>query len=305
MARVNSFSGLTEFLAVAECGSFRAAAARLRVTPAAISQAVKALETRVAMPLFLRTTRSVALTEAGIGLLARLRPAATEIDGALGDLSVSRGQPAGVLRLSVPRIALELVLFPLLPHFRRAHPAIRIEVDVNDAFVDLLESGFDAGIRIGNVIERDMVAVRLTRNFQWCVVGSPDYFAARGKPRTPKDLLDHECIGYRFPAAKTVYRWQFREKGRDYSVDVTGGVVVNDHLSLVALAKTGLGLAYTADAVAERELADGTLQAVLRPYLPTTQGLHLYFPARSQAQPKLRAFIDFMTVRRSQAESTS
>lgn len=302
MARANSFSGLTEFLAVAECGSFRAAAARVGVTPAAISQAVKALETRVGMPLFLRTTRSVALTEAGTSLLARLRPAATEIDGALGDLSVSRGQPAGILRLSVPRIALDLVLFPLLPHFRRAHPGVRIEVDVNDAFVDMMESGFDAGIRIGNVIERDMVAVRLTRNFQWCVVGSPDYFAARGKPRTPKDLLDHECIGYRFPTAKTVYRWQFREKGRDYSVDVAGGVVVNDHLSLVALAKTGLGLAYTADPVAERELSAGTLQAVLRPYLPTTQGLHLYFPGRSQAQPKLRAFIDFLTARRSQAE---
>lgn len=305
MARANSFSGLTEFLAVAECGSFRAAAARLRVTPAAISQAVKALEARVAMPLFLRTTRSVAMTEAGAGLLARLRPAATEIDGALGDLSVSRGQPTGVLRLSVPRIALDLVLFPLLPQFRRAHPAIRVEVDVNDAFVDLMESGSDAGIRIGNVIERDMVAVRLTRNFQWCVVGSADYFAAHGKPRTPKDLLDHECIGYRFPAAKSVYRWQFRDKGRDYSVDATGGVIVNDHLSMVALAKTGLGLAYTADLVAQSELSVGTLQAVLRPYLPTTQGLHLYFPSRSQAQPKLRAFIDFLTAWRARAERAS
>lgn len=302
MARADSFSGLTEFLAVAESGSFRAAAARLRVTPAAISQAVKALETRVGFPLFLRTTRSVALTEAGTSLLARLRPAATEIEGALGELSASRGQPAGVLKLSVPRIALELVMLPLLPHFRRAHPAIRIEIDVNDAFVDLMENGFDAGIRIGNVIERDMVAVRLTRNFQWCVVGSPDYFAARGKPRAPKDLLDHECIGYRFPSAKTVYRWQFRDKGRDFSVDAAGGLLVNDHLTMVALAKAGLGLAYTADAVAERELSAGALQTVLRPYLPATQGLHLYFPGRSQAQPKLRAFIDFLTASRSQAE---
>ena len=298
MARLSTFSGLTEFLAVAESGSFRAAAARLQVTPAAISQSVKALETRVGMPLLLRTTRSVAMTEAGASLLARLRPAATEIEGALGDLTASRGQPTGLLRLSVPRIALDLVIFPLLADFHRAHPSIRVEIDVNDAFVDLLENGLDAGIRIGNVIERDMVAIRLTRNFQWCVVGSPDYLAAHGEPRRPKDLLDHECIGYRFPSAKTVYRWQFREKGRDFSVDVAGSVVVNDHLSLVALAKSGLGLAYAADAVAARELAAGTLHSLLRPYLPTTQGLYLYFPSRSQAQPKLRALIDFLIANR-------
>lgn len=305
MARISTFSGLTEFLAVAELRSFRGAAARLRVTPAAISQAVKALETRVGMPLFLRTTRSVAVTEAGENLLARLRPAASEIEGALGDLNAARGQPAGLLKLSVPRIALDLVIFPLLSHFHRAHPAIRVEIDVNDAFVDLMENGLDAGIRIGNVIERDMIAVRLTPNFHWCVVGSPDYLAAHGEPRKPKDLLDHECIGYRFPSAKTVYRWQFREKGRDFSVDVAGSVVVNDHLSLVALAKSGLGLAYTTDAVAARELSAGTLRAVLRPYLPTTQGLHLYFPSRSQAQPKLRALIDFLIESRSRMEGSS
>lgn len=301
MARTSTFSGLTEFLAVAESGSFRGAAARLQVTPAAISQAVKALETRVGMPLFLRTTRSVAVTEAGAGLLARLRPAATEIQGALGELSASRGQPAGLLKLSLPRIALDLVIFPLLPLFHRAHPKIKVEIDVNDAFVDLMANGLDAGIRIGNVIERDMVAVRLTRKFQWCVVGSPDYFAAHGEPRAPKDLLDHECIGYRFPSAKTIARWQFREKGRDFSVDAPGSVVVNDHLSMVALAKSGLGLAYTADAVAARELSAGALRSVLRPYLPTTQGLYLYFPHRSQGQPKLRALIDFLVERRSRS----
>lgn len=303
MARISPFSGLTEFLAVAESGSFRAAAARLRVTPAAISQAVKALETRLGVPLLLRTTRSVAVTEAGAGLLVTLRPAATEIEGALGKLSAARGQPAGLLKLSVPRIALDLVIFPLLPQFQRVHPGIRIEIDVNDALVDLMEHGLDAGIRIGNVIERDMVAVRLTPDFQWCVVGSPEYFAAHGEPREPKDLLDHECIGYRFPSSKTVYRWQFRKRSRDFSVDVPGNVVVNDHLSMIALAKSGVGLAYAADAVAARELAAGTLRAVLRPYLPTTQGLYLYFPNRSQAQPKLRALIDFLVGSRSRLEA--
>jgi DNA-binding transcriptional LysR family regulator len=294
MARTDAFTGITEFLAVAELGSFRAAAARLRVTPAAVSQAVRTLETRVGTPLFLRTTRSVAPTEAGAGLVSRVRPATIAIEEAFEELNALRSQPVGQLRLSVPRIALDLVVLPALPAFRRTYPAIKIEVDVNDASVDLMESGFDAGIRIGGHIERDMVAVRLTRDFRWCVLGSPGYFAAHGRPHTPKDLLAHECIGYRFPSAKTVYRWQFQENGREFSVDAGGSIVVNDHLSMIALATSGAGLAYTADVVAERELAVGMLRAVLRPYLPTTQGLYLYFPRRSQTQPKLRAFIDFM-----------
>jgi DNA-binding transcriptional LysR family regulator len=302
MARTDTFTGLSEFLAVAEAGSFRAAAARLRVTPAAISQAVKALEVRVGVPLFLRNTRNVAVTEAGASLLSRLRPATGEIEAALDDLHALRSQPAGRLRLSVPRIALDLVVLPLLPRFHRAHAAIKVEIDVSDASVDLMENAFDAGIRIGRDIERDMVAVRLTRDFHWCVLGSPDYFAAHGKPRTPRDLLDHECIGYRFPSAKAVYRWQFQEKGREFSVDTTGALVVNDHLSMVALAKSGVGLAYTADLVAARELSNGALQPVLEPYLPITQGLYLYFPSRSQNQPKLRAFIDFLTESRSRLD---
>ena len=173
MARTDIFTGLSEFLAVAETGSFRAAAASLRVTPAAVSQAVKALEARTGTPLFLRTTRSLAVTEAGAALLSRLKPATAEIEGAFDNLNALRGEPAGLLKLSVPRIALELVVLPSLPLFRRAHPAIKVEIDVNDASVDLMEAGFDAGIRIGNFIEKDMIAVRLTRDFQWCVVGSP------------------------------------------------------------------------------------------------------------------------------------
>jgi DNA-binding transcriptional LysR family regulator len=165
MARADAFAGITEFVAVAELGSFRAAAARLRVTPAAVSQAVRALEARVGMPLFLRTTRSVAPTEAGTRLLSRVRPATVAIGEALEEVNALRSQPVGQLRLSVPRIALDLVVLPALPGFRLIYPAIKVEVDVNDASVDLMESGFDAGIRIGGYIERDMVAVRLTRNF--------------------------------------------------------------------------------------------------------------------------------------------
>jgi DNA-binding transcriptional LysR family regulator len=301
MARTDTFTGLSEFLAVAELGSFRAAAAHLRVTPAAVSQAIKALETRIGLPLFLRTTRNVAPTEAGERLLTRLRPAAMEIREAIEDLNALREQPAGLLRLSVPRIALDLVILPGLPEFRRLCPKIKVEIDVNDVSIDLMSSGFDAGIRIGSFIERDMVAVRLTRDFRWCVLGAPDYFAIHGRPRTPMDLLHHECIGYRFPSSKTVYRWQFQDKGREFSVDAAGGIVVNDHLSMIALARSGAGLAYTADLIAARDLSARTLQQVLRSFMPGNQGLFLYFPSKSQNQPKLRAFIDFLTRARRRA----
>lgn len=293
MARADVFTGLSEFLAVADFGSFRAAAAHLRVTPAAVSQAIKALEGRLGAPLFLRTTRSVAMTEAGLRLHARLRSATGEIGEALGEVLTLRGRPAGQLKLSVPRIALDLVMLPVLPAFRRAFPEIQVELDVNDASVDLATGGFDAGIRIGNIIERDMVAVRLTPNFRWSVMGAEAYFAAHGRPRKPEDLLQHECIGYRYPTAKSVYRWQFERKGRVISIDVARGLIVNDHLSMIALAVAGAGLCYTADLVAARELADRRLVPVLQTFRRSNQGLYLYFPRRAQVQPKLRAFIDF------------
>ena len=152
---------------------------------------------------------------------------------------------------------------------------------------------FDAGIRMGEYIQRDMVAVRLTEDFRYVVVGSPGYFETRGRPSSPKDLTGHECIRYRFPTARTVYRWEFVKTKRTYSVEPLGGVTVNDHLSMIELACRGNGLAYTLDALVAPALAAGTLEAVLARHLPVTSGLFLYFPARSQAQPKLRAFIDF------------
>jgi DNA-binding transcriptional LysR family regulator len=294
MARVDRFTGLSEFLAVATHASFRAAATELGVTSAAVSQAVRALEARVGLPLFQRTTRNVALTEAGARLFGRLSPAATEIGDAFDALGAMRERPMGNLRLSVPQIALDLVMLQALPVFRKAYPDVTIEMDVNDASVDLNVGQFDAGIRIGEFIERDMVAVRLTPDFRWLVVGAPAYFAVHGRPRSPQDLTKHECIRYRFPTARTVYRWQFQRRGRDFSLDPPGGIVVNDHLATVALAERGLGLAYTSDLVAASELKSGTLEAVLGSHLPKKPGLFLYFPKRIQTQPKLRAFIDIV-----------
>ena len=295
MARSDGFSGLSEFLSVAKHASFRAAAAELGVTPAAVSQAIRTLETKTGLVLFQRTTRRVGLTEAGEKLLARVRPAATEIAGAFEALTDLRERPAGLLRLSVPRVALPLVIEPALPDFRRAYPDVAVDIDVNDAAVDLTASNLDAGIRIGEQVERDMIAVRLTPDLRWSVLGSPAYFAARGRPRTPEELTRHECIRYRFLTAGSIYRWEFVRGGREFSVDVPGGVTLNDGDLMMACALKGMGLIYTADLFAARELAAGQLESVLEEFLPATPGLFLYFPARTQTQPKLRAFIDMLT----------
>lgn len=295
MARSDGFSGLAEFLAVARHASFRAAAAELGVTPAAVSQAIRALETRTGLVLFQRTTRRVRLTEAGESLLARVRPAAAEIADAFQALTDLRERPAGLLRLSVPRIAVPIVIEPVLADFRRAYPDVAVDIDVSDAVVDLTANNLDAGIRMGERVERDMIAVRLTPDLRWSVLGAPAYFAAHGRPRTPEELTRHECIRYRFVTAGSIYRWEFVRNGREFSVDVPGGVTVNDGALMMSLALEGMGLIYTADLFAARELATGELEAVLAEFLPTSPGLFLYFPARTQTQPKLRVFIDMLT----------
>jgi DNA-binding transcriptional LysR family regulator len=295
MARSDGFSGLSEFLAVARHASFRAAAAELGVTPAAVSQAVRTLEAKTGLVLFQRTTRRVGLTEAGEKLLARVRPAAAEIAEAFDALSDLRERPAGLLRLSVPRVAVPLVIEPVLAGFRRAYPDVAVDIDVNDAAVDLTANNLDAGIRIGELVESDMIAVRLTPDLRWSVLGTPSYFAARGRPRTPEELTHHECIRYRFLTAGSIYRWEFVRGGREFSVEVPGHVTVNDGALMMSLALKGMGLIYTADRFAARELAAGELETVLEEFLPTSPGLFLYFPARTQTQPKLRAFIDMLT----------
>ena len=292
MARVDAFTGLSEFLAVAEHASFRAAAARLGVSSAAVSQAILALERRLGLPLFQRTTRRVSLTEAGAKLLSRLKPAATEIFDSIEALGDLRARPSGRLRLSVPRMAIPLVLEPLLPHFSRAYPDVEVEVDVNDASIDLTAERFDAGIRIGEYVERDMIAVKLTPDIRWSVVGTPGYFAAHGRPNRPEDLIDHECVRFRFASNREIYRWEFERDGREFSIEPRGKFVVNDSALMLALGLSGVALVYGSDLQTATDVAEGRLEYVLERYLPTTPGLFLYFPARSQMQPKLRAFID-------------
>ncbi|MBX4969313.1 DNA-binding transcriptional LysR family regulator [Rhizobium binae] len=286
------FTGLTEFLAVADARSFTAAAASLGVTPTAVSQTIRALEKRLGVPLFVRTTRRVALTEAGAALFHRIRPAAADIADAFDMLGGFRDRPLGHLRLTVPRMAVPLIVTPLLPRFRQAYPDISVEISVDDATIDITERGFDAGIRIGEAIEKDMIAMRLTSDITWTVVGSPDYFARHGRPATPEDLTHHQAIRYRYPTSGAVYRWEFERDGRDFAVDPPGGLIVNDFLLLLELAEDGLGLVYLPDISVAKAVASGQLERVLEAFLPTTPGLFAYFPARSQTQPKLRAFLD-------------
>lgn len=289
------FDGLTEFLAVAEHKSFTLAATRLAVTPTAVSHAIKLLERRTGVLLFQRTTRRVALTEAGASLFARLRPAASEIDEALAVLSGFRDQPMGTLRITAPRLSGALLIEPLMPLFRQAYPQVSLDISLDDATVDLMESGFDAGIRLGESIEKDMIAVRLTPDLQWSVVGSPAYFAKAGKPLSPEELTRHACIGFRFASSGSAHRWEFRRDGRDFTVGVESGVLVNDRNLLISAARNGLGLAYACNLEIIDELANGQLERVLQPFVPLSSGLYLYFPSRTQTQPKLRAFIDMAT----------
>jgi DNA-binding transcriptional LysR family regulator len=292
MSPPDPFTGLSAFLAVAEAGGFTGAATRLGVSPAAVSQAVKALEGRLGTLLFVRTTRRVGLTEAGTALLARAGPATAEIASAIEAAGEMASVPTGLLRLTVPRMAVPLVVEPVVAALRRSHARIAVEIAVDDATVDLTARGYDAGIRIGEYVELDMAAVRLTRDIAWSVVGSPTYLDARGRPERPEDLTRHEAIRYRFPASGAIYRWEFEREGRALTVDPPGSLIVNDGDLLLAFARAGLGLSYVADIAVAAELASGQLEQVLQPFLPRTPGLFLYFPRRAQDQPKLRAFID-------------
>lgn len=295
MPRADPLDGLSEFLAVARCGGFRRAAIELGVTPGAVSQALQALESRLGLPLFMRTTRSVALTEAGERLFSRIAPALDTVGAALDDLMQFRAEPAGTLRLLVHRIALPHVVEPVLPRFRRAFPDVKVEITVDDGRAEIVAGGHDAGIRLGEYIDRDMVTVRVTPPFTWFVVGAPAYFAARGRPQTPEAIAQHECIRFRRTEVGDVYRWEFQREGEALTIEPPGAIVVNDGGLLRALAKEGLGLIYTSSLQAAAEIAEGSLEPVLEAFAPARDSLFICFPRASRNQPKLVAFVNACT----------
>lgn len=288
----DALDGLLAVLAVARHESFTRAAAEMRVSPTAMSQKIKAVEQRLGALLFRRTTRSVALTEAGAAFVARVGPATREIEDAIGALGDYGGRPSGTLRITAPRISASTLVAPLVAAMRAAHPAIVLEISLDDAFVDIVEAGFDAGIREGDAVAKDMIRVRMTESTGWSIVGARSYFEARGRPRTVDDLVRHEAVRQRFPKSKVVYRWELVHRGRDVTVDVPGVVVVDDVAAMIALARDGIGLAYVPDALVEGDLAAGTLERVLEANVTRGPGFCLYFPARAQTQPKMRALVD-------------
>lgn len=279
---------------MAEKRSFRAAAAELRVTPSAVSQVVRALEERVGVRLVQRTTRNVGLTEAGEHFVARLKPALHEINVAFESLGELRGRPSGVLRLTMLRTGYSDVVKPVLARFLAAYPDIRIDLSLDEALSNIVAEGFDAGIRLGHSLDREMIAIRVSPDQRVVVVGAPSYFERRGKPAHPRDLYDHDCINLRKITSGAVDRWRFLENGKDFEIAVEGQVVTNDGAVLVDAALDGLGLAYVFESMVAKLVMEKRLMRVLDRYCPEVPGYFLYYPSRLNLAPKLKALIDFL-----------
>lgn len=286
-----ALDGVEAFLRVAERRGFRAAAADLGVTPSAVSQAVRALEARMGIALFTRTTRSVGLTEAGQQFLERARPAFQEIIAASTAASDLAAKPSGLLRLAVPRAVVPVILRPLLASFCAAYPDVSVEIAASAELVDLAKEGFDAGIRMGELIASDMVAIRLTPPFRLIVVGSPDYFTRAGRPRTPADLAAHACVRMR-RSDGALANWRVQEGDHPIDLAVSGPLIVHDYPSMLDAALSGAALAQVPQPIAQEHLKARRLEEVLAKYAPSTLGVFLYFPNRKQLAPKLRAFIE-------------
>jgi DNA-binding transcriptional LysR family regulator len=279
-------------LAVARRGGFASAAAALNMSPSAVSHAVKAVEDRLGQPLFLRTTRSVALTEAGAGFIAAIGPALRAMEEGIDQVRAAKGQVAGVLRLNTPRVALPLVITSVIMETTRLYPDLIVEVTADDGLVDIVAAGFDAGIRLGEMIAQDMIAVRLTEPFEAVMVAGPAYLEARSAPESIADLAAHNCIGYRLISSDAVYAWDLQDGGRELAVTVSGSVRVTDPLYARDLALCGMGIAYLFEPLVRDDLRAGRLRRILPEASIEEPGLFLYFPRNASDTPKLRAFID-------------
>lgn len=294
--RTHDLGALAVFLAVAEERSFTKAANRLRVSPSAVSHSMRELEERIGVRLLSRTTRSVAPTGPGEQLLARLRPAFSDIQDVLGQVSGLRNKPAGRLRLLSPRLAIRTVLAPKLGGFARDYPDILLDVTTDDSRMDIIAGGFDAGIHFGEFIEQDMIAVRVSRDQKPVIVGAPGYFESHPKPRTPRDLIAHRCINFRHGSAG-IYRWEFEKGRRSLAVSVNGPLVVDDLELVTSASVEGVGLAYMSEEHAAEYLASGALVAVLEDWCQPYPGFFLYYPSRRHQPAALTALIETLRVR--------
>jgi DNA-binding transcriptional LysR family regulator len=283
---------LPVIVAVARRGGFAVAAAELGMSPSAVSHAVRLVEERIGQPLFARTTRSVSLTEAGKALVETAAPALQDIAEKMDRIRGVKGRPAGLLRINASNIAIPLAVTPVVAAMAERYPDVTVEIVADQGLVDIVGEGFDAGIRLGEMIAQDMVTVRMTPRFKAVIIASPAYVGKHGRPRDVADLANHNCIGYRLVRSGALYRWDLTEDGKDIVVETRGTAIVTDSLAAIDLALAGLGLAYVFEPLVRADLAAGRLVQILPQAAIEEPGLFLYFPRRASMAPKLRAFID-------------
>lgn len=284
---------LASFLAIARHRSFRRAADELGRTPSALSHAIRALEERLDVRLFNRTTRSVSLTEAGEQLFARVAPAFRDIDDALDDLNTFRGTPAGTLRLNCARSSAEMIVRPLVCRFLAEHPRVKVDIVVSNALVDLVAGGFDAGIRFGELIAQGMITLPIGPRQRSAVVASPAFLERHARPTLPEHVKTLPCIRLRFDSGR-YYAWEFERDGIELAIEVDGPLTMNDQSLMVEAALDGVGLTYAFEGQVEAHLAAGRLIRVLEDWCPSYGGFYLYYPSRRQLPAVMRAFVDFV-----------
>jgi len=296
MAR-SPIDDLQAFLAVARERSFTRAAAKLGVTPSALSHTIKGLEERLGLRLLSRTTRSVSPTEAGERLLRAVAPHFDEIEAEIAALSDFRDRPAGTIRVSCGDSVVASVFRPMLRTFLAQYPDITVELAINNGFVDIVEQRMDAGVRLGEALSRDMIAVRIGPDWRFSVVATPEYFERRPPPQTPQDLTNHQCINLRLTTAGALYAWELKKNGREINVRVEGQLIFNSILPVLDAALDGHGLANVPEFMSRPYIESGELVEVLADWSPTWQGFHLYYPNRRQPSPAFTAFVDALRYR--------
>lgn len=287
----DQLNGLIALKTVASHKSFTAAARELGITPSAISQIIKHLEERIGVTLLSRTTRSISLTEAGEKFLNEAGPALDQILTAFDSVGDFGKRPAGTLRLNVPRASYQSFLQPVIKSFQEKYPEITVELFFEDAKSDVVGSGFDAGVRLSDILVKDMVAIKLFGPIHFITAASPSYLDKNGRPQHPKDLLTHKCILSRL-GPRIYDRWEFEQKGKEFSVQVKGTLIMNESAYQIAAAMDGQGIIYTAEDTIRNEIKSGNLEVILEKYKAISTGYYLYYPKNTQVMPKLRAFID-------------
>lgn len=295
--RASGNSDLRAFVAVAEQGSFSKAADLLGLSPSSLSQIIRTFEERLGVRLLQRTTRSVALTEAGERLLLRARPALAELDAALRDVGHFRDRPAGMVRVRCLRLPFRIYVEPVLADFHEAYPEIKLDILVDDAVVDLVASGFDVGFTLGEVMEKDMIGVRVGEDMRQIAVASPSYIAKHGQPETPRDLLSHKCVRWRWPGRTTPYNWEFCRDGEWFEVEVDGPLILSEQQMTIDAAVRGIGIAFWIERELQPLIQAGQLVALLEEWSAPFPGFFMCYPQQRQMAPALRAFIDFVKAR--------